>query len=286
MRDGGTVTARSAVCGPDVKISPPLVVWDPRMLDYDFGGKSPGAGSGARWEFTWLLPGKPGCASTAFEVFAPGPADAKPGSDPYPGLHRCGPPRLETGLPLLRWAWAGHPGQSELPGHARRAALIAGGSVAAARAIARGEVDRAVNFCGGLHHAMPTTFGFRCLQRRRVEHRRLAAGRGAQGRVRGRRRASRRRRAGRVLWRPAGADRVHPPEPAVAVPRHRLPDRVRGGRRRRYVGQHRGAGGHRRTRRGCGPSTRSCQGWCGRSGPEVLVTQHGADSTGRTRWPT
>jgi acetoin utilization protein AcuC len=35
------------------------------------------------------------------------------------------------------------------------AALIAGGSVAAARAIAHGEVDRAVNFCGGLHHAMP-----------------------------------------------------------------------------------------------------------------------------------
>jgi acetoin utilization protein AcuC len=33
-------------------------------------------------------------------------------------------------------------------------ALIAGGSVAAARAIAHGEVDRAVNFCGGLHHAM------------------------------------------------------------------------------------------------------------------------------------
>ena len=26
--------------------------------------------------------------------------------------------------------------------------------MAAARAVARGEVDRAVNFCGGLHHAM------------------------------------------------------------------------------------------------------------------------------------
>jgi acetoin utilization protein AcuC len=40
------------------------------------------------------------------------------------------------------------------PGMHQAAALIAGGSVAAARAIARGEVDRAVNFCGGLHHAM------------------------------------------------------------------------------------------------------------------------------------
>ena len=33
------------------------------------------------------------------------------------------------------------------------AVLIAGGSVAVARAIARGEVDRTVTFCGGLHHA-------------------------------------------------------------------------------------------------------------------------------------
>jgi acetoin utilization protein AcuC len=40
------------------------------------------------------------------------------------------------------------------PGMHDSAALIAGGSVAAARAIAHGEVDRAVNFCGGLHHAM------------------------------------------------------------------------------------------------------------------------------------
>ena len=34
------------------------------------------------------------------------------------------------------------------------AALIAGGSIEAAQAIAHGQVDRAVNFCGGLHHAM------------------------------------------------------------------------------------------------------------------------------------
>jgi len=33
-------------------------------------------------------------------------------------------------------------------------ALIAGGSVAAARAIAHGQVDRAVNFCGGLQRAL------------------------------------------------------------------------------------------------------------------------------------
>jgi len=41
------------------------------------------------------------------------------------------------------------------PGMHENAALIAGGSIDAARAIAHREVDRAVNFCGGLHHAMP-----------------------------------------------------------------------------------------------------------------------------------
>ena len=40
------------------------------------------------------------------------------------------------------------------PGMHTSAALIAGGSVGAALSIATGEIDRAVNFCGGLHHAM------------------------------------------------------------------------------------------------------------------------------------
>jgi len=48
--------------------------------------------------------------------------------------------------------WA--PRNPIFPGMHDSAALFAGGSVAAARAIARGEVDRAVNFFGGLHHAM------------------------------------------------------------------------------------------------------------------------------------
>ena len=42
------------------------------------------------------------------------------------------------------------------------------------------------------------------------------------GRLRRRRRPPRRRRAGRVLRRPAGADRVDPRDAAVAVPGHRL----------------------------------------------------------------
>src|SRR5664279_5910790 len=45
----------------------------------------------------------------------------------------------------------GTPDNPIFPGMHESAALIAGGSVAAARAIAHGDVDRAVNFCGGLH---------------------------------------------------------------------------------------------------------------------------------------
>jgi acetoin utilization protein AcuC len=43
------------------------------------------------------------------------------------------------------------------------AVLIAGGSVASPRAIARGEVDRAVTFCGGLHHALADDAGGFCV---------------------------------------------------------------------------------------------------------------------------
>ena len=73
-----------------------------------------------------------------------------------PGVRRGGAARLDG---RFRRARSGHGlGTSDnpiFPGMHESAALIAGGSVAAALAIAHGEVDRAVNFFGGLHHAMP-----------------------------------------------------------------------------------------------------------------------------------
>ena len=42
-------------------------------------------------------------------------------------------------------------------------ALIAGASVTAALSIASGAVDRAINFCGGLHHAMPDSASGFCI---------------------------------------------------------------------------------------------------------------------------
>ena len=131
----------------------PLVVWDPRMLGYDFGGHHPMRP--LRWELTWLLAGTLGVID-GFEVFAPGPAD-----DQTLGLvHTAGymdAVRRASG-PDFPFFSVGHRlGTSDdpiFPDMHDTAALIAGGSVAAARAIAHGEVDRAVNFCGGLHHAM------------------------------------------------------------------------------------------------------------------------------------
>jgi acetoin utilization protein AcuC len=48
------------------------------------------------------------------------------------------------------------PGDNPIfPGLWEAAELVAGGSLAAARLVADGEVDRAFHFAGGLHHAMP-----------------------------------------------------------------------------------------------------------------------------------
>ena len=134
-------------------MSPPLVVWDPRMLDYDFGGNHPL--DPLRWELTWLLAESLGVID-GFEVFAPGPADV----ETLGLIHTLGyidavRRASRPGFPFSVGHGLGGPDNPIFPGMHDAAALIAGGSVAAARAIAHSEVDRAVNFCGGLHHAMP-----------------------------------------------------------------------------------------------------------------------------------
>ena len=130
-----------------------MVVWDPRMLGYHHpGGRHPM--DPVRWELTWLLSGTLGVVD-GFEVFAPGPADAQTlglvhSAGYIDAVRRASRP----GFPFSVGHGLGTPDNPIFPGMHDSAALIAGGSVAAARAIARGEVDRAVNFFGGLHHAM------------------------------------------------------------------------------------------------------------------------------------
>src|SRR6478609_6085467 len=129
----------------------PLVVWDPRMLGYDLGGNHPL--HPLRWELTWQLAGELGVLEH-YRVLEPEPADDRV----LAGIHT--PDYIEAvreaseDYPDHVGHGLGTPDNPVFPGMHDNAALIAGGSIDAAKAIARGQVDRAVNFCGGLHHAM------------------------------------------------------------------------------------------------------------------------------------
>ncbi len=141
-------------------MAPPLVIWDPAMLAYDLGGSHPL--HPLRWELTWELAGQLGVLD-GIDRFAPRPADdatlarihspayiaavrSASGPGPGAGQARRREQQLRHGLGTSDNPIFEHMHES--------AALIAGGSIAAATAIARGEVDRAVNIAGGLHHAM------------------------------------------------------------------------------------------------------------------------------------
>lgn len=131
----------------------PLVIWDREMLRYDLGGQHPF--HPLRWELTWLLADALG-VTDGIETTSPRPAT----DDELAAIHS------RTYIRAVRAASdPGHPGDG--PGYGlgtgdnpvfaamhQAAALIAGGSITAARAIARGETERAVNIAGGLHHAM------------------------------------------------------------------------------------------------------------------------------------
>jgi acetoin utilization protein AcuC len=130
----------------------PLVVWDRRMLGYDLGGHHPL--HPLRWELTWALAGELGVLD-AYDVLVPGQADDEMlGWVHTPGYIAA--VRAASGsVPIAVGHGLGTDDNPIFPGMHDNAALIAGGSIDAARAVAHGEVDRAVNFCGGLHHAMP-----------------------------------------------------------------------------------------------------------------------------------
>jgi acetoin utilization protein AcuC len=130
----------------------PMVVWDPRMLGYDLGGDHPL--HPLRWELTWLLAGTLGVLDH-YQVSAPGPADDLTlGMVHTPGYIDAVRRASKKGFAFSVGHGLGTSDNPIFEGMHDNSALIAGASVAAARAIANGEVDRAVNFCGGLHHAM------------------------------------------------------------------------------------------------------------------------------------
>ncbi len=131
----------------------PLVIWDPAMLRYDLGGAHPL--HPLRWELTWRLAGDLGVLD-GIETTAPEPANDALLATVHTAEYIQAVRRAsESGRGDRVGHGLGTADNPTFPGMHDAAALIAGGSVAAARAIARREVDRAVNIAGGLHHAMP-----------------------------------------------------------------------------------------------------------------------------------
>jgi acetoin utilization protein AcuC len=130
----------------------PLVIWDRRMLGYDLGGDHPL--HPLRWDLTWTLAGELKVLD-AYDVRAPEPADDRTLGWVHTPGYIAAVRAASSSVPMSVGHGLGTDDNPIFPGMHENAALIAGGSVDAARAIARREVDRAVNFCGGLHHAMP-----------------------------------------------------------------------------------------------------------------------------------
>ncbi len=130
----------------------PLVIWDPSMLRYDLGGSHPL--HPVRWELTWQLARELGVLD-AIELTAPERAsDAELATIHTPEYIRAVRAASAVPPPALPGHGLGTADNPTFPGMHDAAALIAGGSMTAARAIARREVDRAVSIAGGLHHAM------------------------------------------------------------------------------------------------------------------------------------
>ena len=137
------------------------MVWDPRTLGYHPGGTHPMAA--VRWQLTWELASALGVID-GFRVVTPEPADAATlGLVHTPAYIDAVRRASTTDLPFSVGHGLGTLDDPIFAGMHDITALIAGGSVAAALAIASGEVDRAVNFCGGLHHAMADSASGLCV---------------------------------------------------------------------------------------------------------------------------
>ncbi|GAA3037962.1 acetoin utilization protein AcuC [Actinokineospora globicatena] len=127
------------------------VVWDPALLGYDLGGDHPF--NPVRLELTMRLARGLGVLDGVEFVVPDTAGDADLGR-----VHRPDYVAAVREAPMASWDVGHGLGTADNPVfdqmHAA-SALVVGGSLAAARCIADGGVDRAVNLAGGLHHAMP-----------------------------------------------------------------------------------------------------------------------------------
>ena len=132
----------------------PLVVWDPAMLSYKLSPDHPL--NPLRLELTIALATELGVLD-GVEFARPSPATEETLQTVHTAEYIAAV--QQASRPDVGW-WSGEFGLGTsdnpiFPGMHDSAALIAGGSVAAAHAIGSGATTRAVNIAGGLHHAMP-----------------------------------------------------------------------------------------------------------------------------------
>ncbi|USX48157.1 acetoin utilization protein AcuC [Lentzea sp. HUAS12] len=138
---------------------PAAVVWDRSFLGYDLGGDHPL--NPVRLDLTVRL-------ATALGVLdGVGLREPVAASDEEIELvHKPGYLSAVQAAPTAGWDVGHGLGTADNPVFERMheaSALVVGGSLVAARAIASGEVDRAVNIAGGLHHAMPDSAAGFCV---------------------------------------------------------------------------------------------------------------------------
>ncbi|PPK62202.1 acetoin utilization protein AcuC [Actinokineospora auranticolor] len=126
------------------------VVWDSALLGYDMGDDHPF--NPLRLELTMRLARGLGVLD-GVEVVAPVSAE----DTDLERVHRANYVAAVREAPSAGWDLGYGLGTADNPVFDRMhaaAALVVGGTLTAARRIASGEVDRAVNIAGGLHHAM------------------------------------------------------------------------------------------------------------------------------------
>ncbi|WP_434448161.1 acetoin utilization protein AcuC [Lentzea sp. E54] len=138
---------------------PAAVVWDRSFLGYDLGGDHPL--NPVRLDLTVRLATALGVLDDV-ELRASEPA----GDEEIELVHKPGYLSAVRAAPTAGWDVGHGLGTADNPVFERMheaSALVVGGSLVAARAIASGEADRAVNIAGGLHHAMPDSAAGFCV---------------------------------------------------------------------------------------------------------------------------
>ena len=132
------------------------------MLGYDLGGDHPL--HPLRWELTWALAQSLRVTEQYRVVTSEVADDETLGRVHTPGyINAVRRASSSDGYLVAVGHGLGTPDNPIFPGMHENAALIAGASISCAQAIAHREVDRAVNFCGGLHHAMPDSASGFCV---------------------------------------------------------------------------------------------------------------------------